>query len=279
MFVKYPSGVSGAATNAPYTVSHAGGSTTTTVNQTQQGGNWVSIGSYTFNKGISHSIRLSDNAGGTVLADAVKLVRDNSGDVDNEKKTFSYTYDVNGSQKTVTDASPGAKVDAYAMTYDTLNRLTLVEERKNGALQSSTSYTYDANSNPLTYVHNRARGTFEYDTRGLIRKVTNATSATEPNPKVTTFGYTPRAETQTITKANGNTVDLTYYLDGLVRTQVEKKAGGTVVADHSLEYTANSDLAKDTAKVMNADNHSAPEQRLHLHLRPAGPDRQGRQDR
>jgi hypothetical protein len=30
-----------------------------------------------------------------------------------------------------------------------------------------------------------------------------------------------------------------------------------VVADHSLEYTANSDPAKDTAKVMNADNHSA----------------------
>ena len=257
VFVKYPAGVSGAATNAPYTVSHAGGSTTTTVNQTQQGGNWVSIGSYTFAKGINHSIRLSDNATGTVLADAVKLVRDNSGDVDNEKKTFTYTYDPNGNQKTVTDASSGNKADAYAMTYDGLNRLKIVEERKNGALQNTTSYTYDPNSNPLTYVHDRARGTFEYDTRGLISKVTNATSATDPNPKVTTFGYTPRAETQKITKANGNTVDLTYYLDGLTRTQVEKKSAGTVVVDHSLEYTANSDLAKDTAKVMNADNHSA----------------------
>ncbi len=257
VFVKYPSGVSGAATNAPYTVSHAGGSTTTAVNQTQQGGDWISIGSYTFTKGISHSIRLSDNANGTVLADAVKLVRDNSGDVDNEKKTFSYTYDVNGNQTTVADASPAPKVDAYAMTYDVLNRLSLVEERKNGALLNSTSYTFDPNSNPLTYVHDRARGTFEYDTRGLISKVTNATSATDPNPKVTTFGYTSRAEMQKITKANGNTVDLTYYLDGLVRTQVEKKAGGTVVADHSLEYTANSDVAKDTARVMNADNHSA----------------------
>jgi RHS repeat-associated protein len=257
VFVKYPTGVSGAATNAPYTVSHSGGSTTKLVDQTVRGGEWVSLGSYSFTKGISHSVRLSDNANGTVFADAVKLVRDNSGDVDNEKKTFTYTYDENGNQKTVTDTSSGAKVDNYTMTYDGLNRLSKVEERKDGALKNTTSYTFDPNSNPLTYVHDRARGTFEYDTRGLISKVTNATSATDPNPKVTTFSYTPRAETAKITKANGNTVDLTYYLDGLVRTQVEKKSGGTVVVDHALEYTANSDLAKDTAKVMNADNHGA----------------------
>jgi hypothetical protein len=43
--------------------------------------------------------------------------------------------------------------------------LKIVEERKNSALQNTTSYTYDPNNNPLTYVHDRARGTFEYDTR------------------------------------------------------------------------------------------------------------------
>ena len=108
VFARYPAGVAGAASNAPYTIAHSGGSTTKAVDQTQQGGQWVSLGSYTFGKGISHSVRLSDAANGTVLADAVKLVRDNSADVDTEKKTFTYSYDPNANQTGVTDGSSGA---------------------------------------------------------------------------------------------------------------------------------------------------------------------------
>lgn len=256
-FVRYPDEVTGAATDAPYTVTHSGGETVVRVDQTQRGGEWVSLGSFDFGQGIDHSVALSDDAtGGTVFADAVKLVRDNSGDVDDEAKTFTYTYDANGNQTGVTDTSSGARVDEFAMSYDVLNRLTTVEELDAGVVQNTTSYTYDANGNPLSYLHDRARGRFEYDPRGLISRATTATSASDPDPRVTTFTYTPRSETEKVTKANGNRVEVSYYLDGLVRNQVERKPDGTVVSDHTLEYTANSEVAKDTSSVMNADDHA-----------------------
>ncbi len=90
VFVKYPA-VTGAATSAAYTVTHSAGTTAKTVNQTQQAGTWVSLGSFTFTQGNAAKVVLSDNAaGGTVLADAVKLVRDNTGEVDNEAKHLDY---------------------------------------------------------------------------------------------------------------------------------------------------------------------------------------------
>jgi len=96
VYVKYPS-VSGAASNAPFKIEHTGGSTSKTVDQTKDAGTWVSLGRYAFTaSGANQKITLSDNANGTVVADAVKLVRDNAADVDNEKKDFTYTYDPNG---------------------------------------------------------------------------------------------------------------------------------------------------------------------------------------
>ena len=41
----------------------------------------------------------------------MKLVRDNSGEADNEKHDYAYRYDPNGNLTTITDASPGARVD------------------------------------------------------------------------------------------------------------------------------------------------------------------------
>lgn len=49
-----------------------------------------------FTQGNAAKIQLFQNSAGTVVADGVKLVRDNSADTDNEKKTFSCTYDANG---------------------------------------------------------------------------------------------------------------------------------------------------------------------------------------
>ncbi len=110
VFVRYP-GVSGAATNARFTVVHAGGSTVRTVNQTTNTGSWVSLGSFAFAEGNTHRVSLSDQAGGTVLADAVKLVRDNTGEADAERHDHTYRYDPNGNLTTITDASPGARID------------------------------------------------------------------------------------------------------------------------------------------------------------------------
>lgn len=62
------------ASNAKYTLNHANGSDTITVNQKQNGGQWQLLGSYTLNAGSNHSISLSDDADGYVIADAVTLL-------------------------------------------------------------------------------------------------------------------------------------------------------------------------------------------------------------
>jgi hypothetical protein len=64
------------ATNAPYTIHYSGGSVTHYVNQRTSGGQWVYLGTYPFDQGMSGSIVLSDNANGYVIADAVKLVKE-----------------------------------------------------------------------------------------------------------------------------------------------------------------------------------------------------------
>jgi RHS repeat-associated protein len=61
------------ATNAKYTVNHASGSNVTVVNQEQNSGAWVLLGSYSFNAGAT-SVSLSDDADDYVIADAVMLV-------------------------------------------------------------------------------------------------------------------------------------------------------------------------------------------------------------
>ncbi|MEV1154936.1 hypothetical protein AB0J27_05960 [Micromonospora chokoriensis] len=140
VYARFPA-VSGAATDAKYTVTSSAGTTVKTVNQTAGAGTWVSLGSYSFAEGNAQKVTLSDQATGTVVADAVKLVRDNSADVDNEKHDYSYRYDTNGNLTTITDASPGTRVDSYAVTYTKLNQVDKVTESKSGAVVNSTSFT------------------------------------------------------------------------------------------------------------------------------------------
>jgi RHS repeat-associated protein len=255
-YVRYPT-VSGAATDARYTVQHGGGSTVRTVNQSTNAGTWVSLGSFAFAEGNTHRITLSDQAGGTVVADAVKLVRDNAGETDDEKQAYAYSYDSNGNITTITDASPGARIDTYAVSYTDLNQVSRVRETADGVVKNTTTFTYDENGAPKTVEHDRRHAAYEYDARNLPSKVTNGTSATDPDAKVTTYTYNDRAERQHEVKGNGNTVDYTYFIDGLLRTQVERKANGTLVSEHVLEYDLNGNRTRDSGKKMNADNHSA----------------------
>jgi len=261
VFAHYPSG--GTATNAPFRVEHAGGATTRAVNQTQQAGTWVSLGSFSFSEGdggAGRQVTLSDDANGTVVADAVKLVRDNSADPDNEGKSLSYTYDPNGNLKSATDASSGARVDAYTIDYDGLNRVKKVEERNGGVtgtIRNTTRFTYDPNGNPATRSHDDEFAEYQYNSRDLVERATNGESATDPDPKVTRFTYTPRGQQLRQTKANNNTVDHTYFLDGLLKTQVERKADTTLVSSHTIAYDPNGHRTSDAAKKQNADNHAA----------------------
>jgi RHS repeat-associated protein len=254
--VWYPA-VAGAATTAAYKVTHAGGTTNKTVDQTNNAGTWVSLGKFTFTAGSPAKITLAQHAGGVAVADAVRLVRDNAGETDNELKTYTYAYDPNGNLTGVTDGSSNRRVDSYRVTYTGLNQVSKVEELRTGNAQNTTSFTYNENGAPLTSTHEKNFARYEYDVRNLVSKVTNGTSPSDPAPKITTFTYTDKGERLRQVHGNGNTVDHTYYLDGLLRTQVEKKPNGTLVSEHTLTYDPNGNRASDAARKMNADNHAA----------------------
>ncbi|WBB91605.1 DNRLRE domain-containing protein [Verrucosispora sp. WMMC514] len=256
VFARYPQ-VSGAATDARYTVKHGGGDTVKTVNQTANAGTWVSLGSYSLTEGNSHTVSLSDQATGTVVADAVKVVRDTTGVTDNEKVDYAYRYDPNGNLQTITDSSPNARVDTYSVAYTGLNQVQTVTERKSGTVKNTTSFTYNENSAPLTTEHDKQYASYGYDERDLVSTVVNGKSATDADKKTTTFIYTDRGEKKQETKGNGNTVDYSYYLDGLLKYQVEKKSNGTLVSEHTFTYDLNGNRSRDVAKKMNADNNSA----------------------
>lgn len=69
------------STTAPYVVNHAGGATAVPVNQTVRGtpdvrgGEWVSLGTFTFSAGIAGTVELTDTPTGYVIADAVRFIR------------------------------------------------------------------------------------------------------------------------------------------------------------------------------------------------------------
>ena len=163
VYVRFPA-VSGAATNATFKVDYSGGSVTKTVSQATGAGTWVSLGKFAFTRGsTTQKVTLTDQAGGTVVADAVKLVRDNVADTDTEKKTFGYAYDPDGNLASLSDTSADAAVDTYAVTYDGLDRVSKVEEKTGGVVKHTTTFGYDANGNPLTRAHDGAQATYTYD--------------------------------------------------------------------------------------------------------------------
>lgn len=254
--VWYPA-VTGASTAAPYKITHSGGTTEKAVDQTKNAGTWVSLGTYAFTAANPAKITLGQHAGGSVVADAVRLVRDNTGETDNELTTHTYAYDPNGNLTTITDGSPNRRIDSYNVTYTGLNQVAEVEEIRNSAVQNATSFTYNENGALQTSAHAKNFARYDYDVRDLVSTVTNGKSSTDPAPKVTTYTYTDKGERLRQVQANGNTVDFTYFLDGALKTQVERKPGGAMVSQHTIAYDLNGNRASDIARKMNADNHAA----------------------
>ncbi|WP_326793383.1 DNRLRE domain-containing protein [Streptomyces sp. NBC_00841] len=254
-YAKYPT-TSGASTAAKYTVTHDAGTTAKTVNQTTGGGTWVSLGSFTFKQGNTSKITLATDASGKVVADAVKIVR-TATETDNEKKNFTYSYDLNGNTTTIGDTSSGAKIDTYSMTYTGLNQVQKVSESLSGIEKKATSFTYDANGQKETTTHPDQYAQYIYDLRELVKTVKVGKSASDASPKTTDYTYTDRGLRLKETKANGNTVDYTYYLNAALKTQTENKPNGTLVSSHTYAYDANGNQAQDVASKMNADNHGA----------------------
>ncbi|MFG2334775.1 DNA/RNA non-specific endonuclease, partial [Streptomyces sp. NPDC048604] len=256
-YVKFPR-VTGAATTAKYTLSQ--GTTThpaVTKDQNASTGTWVPLGSYSLKQGNDATLKLEQNAGGIIVADGVKLVRDTSGEIDSEKKSFAYAYDVNGGMTSIDDTSSGAKIDAYTIAYTGLNEVQKVTEALAGQEKKVTSYTYDANGKPDTITHPDQYSKYTYDLRDLVKSVSVGKTPTDASPKVTSYTYTDRGLKLQETKNNKNTVDYTYYLNGAVKTTTEKKPNGTLVSSHAYAYDPNGNKAQDVAKKMNADDNAA----------------------
>jgi RHS repeat-associated protein len=256
-YVKYPN-VDGAAFAAKYTLTHATGTSEKTLNQNLNTGTWVALGSYNFKQGNDAKLTLEQNEAGPVQADAVKLVRDTTGEpADDEKHNFVFAYDVNGNLTSIDDTSSETKIDAYTIAYTDLNQVQKVTEALAGQEKKSTSYSYDANGQTETVTHPDHYAKYTYDLRELVKTVSVGKTATDPASKVSSYTYTDRGQKLKETKANGNTVDYSYYLDGVLGSTSEKKPNGTLVSSHNYAYDPNGNKAQDVAKKMNADNHAA----------------------
>ncbi|MDW7679001.1 MAG: putative glycoside hydrolase [bacterium] len=70
------------ASNAPYEIRHAGGTSVGIIDQSKNHGKWNYIGTYNFVAGTSGYLKISNNANGVVIADAVKFVFDENAEVD-----------------------------------------------------------------------------------------------------------------------------------------------------------------------------------------------------
>jgi len=269
VYVAYPA-VSGAATNASYAVTYSNGSggtatATVTKDQTQntssQGNTvWVQLGTYAFTQsGTRQRVTLAQNSGGTVVADAVKVVRDNSTDTNTAHHSFAYTYDPNSNLTQINDNSAAnPAITKYAMTYDGLDRISKVEEDNSaGSAVHTTTYGYDADSNLTSRGHDSASSAYIYDVRNLLTKETDAASANDPSPQVTTFGYNPLGLRSSQGKPNGNTVTYSYFADGLLQHQLESKTGGATAAEHTYTYNPDGVKSSDAQKLMNADSTSS----------------------
>jgi len=255
VYVKYPA-VSGAATNASFKVSFSGGSSTVTVDQTQNAGTWVSLGKFAFTQNsVGQNVTLSQNPGGTVVADAVQVVRDNSGDTNTAHHNFGYTYDPNGNLTGITDTSPGAAINNYQVSYDGLNRVTQVSElTPSGTTQHTTTFGYDAAGNLISRGHDGAPSTYAYDPRNLLTKETDAQSATDPSPQVTIFTNNQVGQVASEVKPNGNTITNSYFADLSPQHTIEARPDGTTVSEHTYTYDPNGNKTQDIEKLMSADN-------------------------
>jgi RHS repeat-associated protein len=256
VFVRYPD-VDGAAITASYKVTaRDNAETTTTVNQTQNAGTWVRLGRYPFSQAALGKVTLTQNANGRVVADAVRLVRDNTGQNDDETIAYEYGYDPNGNMTTISDNSLGAAGADYEIAYSGLNQVARVDELRAGEPTVSSTFAYDPNGAIKTAEHPRSYAEFQYDARNLLSSVSNGTSEDDDSAMVTTYTYTPKGEREHEEKGNDNTVDYTYYLDGALRSQVERRSNETLVSEHTITYEPNGNRATDASRTMNADNHA-----------------------
>ncbi|MFD7077076.1 RHS repeat-associated core domain-containing protein [Nocardioides sp. NPDC059952] len=255
--------VSGAATDAKFTLNHGdavGTDVNFTANQTTGAAAWNTLGRVTLTKGEKVTVALAPTGTGVVVADSVRLVRDNAADTDAEDKAFAYGYDLNGNLTDISDTSRGTAkdADAYVMAYDGLNQIKSVREDLAGSPAATTSYTYNNLGKPLTVAHPDQASDYVYnDPRNLLTKVTVDDLNDTKAAKVTNYAYDVLGREKTITKGNGNVTTNAFQADGALKSMREETSAGALVASHAYTYDANGNQLEDVASKRNADDSSA----------------------
>jgi RHS repeat-associated protein len=107
VYARWPASSANAGA-AQYTVTHGGGTANVTLNQKQNGGSWVPLGSWSFAPGAGHKVTLAAAAEGTTIADAMLFVAGGA-----QPANLLYVHpDHLGSPQKLTDASQAVVWDA-----------------------------------------------------------------------------------------------------------------------------------------------------------------------
>ncbi|MFD2026116.1 polymorphic toxin-type HINT domain-containing protein [Promicromonospora aerolata] len=269
VYVTFPQ-VADAATDAQYTLIHGDPSAAegspgeeitepaVVIDQTQSAGTWQQAGTVELTKGEATRLELGVSATGVVVADAVKIVRDNSADEDAQQKTFTYSYDANGAMTGIADDSIGAAVPSYEMAYDQLGQIASVTEHPTGG-PVTTTYDYDVNGLPVEVSHPDQDSRYSYDLRNLVETVTvtDAVGRNAGQALTTTYAHGTRGMTATQTKGNGNVVSYGYNPDGSLGSLREESSAGTLVASHEYAYDRNGNQVTDAGVKQDADDPGA----------------------
>ncbi len=245
------------STHAVYTVNHAGGATTVTVNQEANGGTWQLLGTFTLNSGTGNTVVLADQGDGYVIADAVKFTPDGAAP---STATWTPTIPSSGSYKVYArwTAHPNRATDAkYTVSHaggDTL--VTVDQEQSNGSWVLLGTFSMAPGSGHKVSLTDQANGYVIADAVRLLDATAPAFNTATWTPSAAAGQYEVYAKwtanpnratnaTYTIThaqgvtqvpvnqQANGGAFNLlgTFNLNGASTITLSDQANGYVIAD------------------------------------------------
>ncbi|MFC4546942.1 DNRLRE domain-containing protein, partial [Paenactinomyces guangxiensis] len=167
-------------------------------------------------------------------------------------KYFEHRYDANGNLTETKDLSTGATVDLYRMDYNAVNQVSTVEEIDNDVVKRKIEYEYDENGNLFMEIYPGRRSYYYYNTVNLVESMATNNGDPASPYQWTDYLYTPSGLIKQETQTNGNVTTYDYYQDHLLKQMEMRKADGTTLQKHVLEYNANGHRIKDTYTGLDA---------------------------
>jgi RHS repeat-associated protein len=158
------------ATDAKYTVTHASGTETVTVNQQQNTG-WNLLGTYSFD--TAGSVKLTDEANGYVIADAVRFVNTTAQvDMATWTPSQSGTYQVFAKWTANVNRASNAK---YIVTHQAGQTTVTMDQKQNGGTWNSLgSFSLNPNLGHKIQLSSEADGYVIADAIRLMPTVTES---------------------------------------------------------------------------------------------------------